>query len=215
MLRNLAPLALLGTLAAPVQAQATGDTSIQGTYAIQVLLEDQGKNIVAGCLVNGDASNPSTPFSSNWGSPKCDAPPQAGSEAHLWEVHNIGPSLHVIRSRVNGYCLIRGNHGHAERPQLHLWNLSADKRYCGFPDAHALMENGQALWDLSALSRVYSWTTGLPQFQGPIRIPKFAGSYLAFDMPAAGWLAEFSRFSDTGDQWSVAFITQLPVLPAR
>jgi len=202
MLRTLLPVALLGTLAAPVQAQS--HMSIQGTYAIQVV---EG-NRVRGCLVNGDAHAPSTPFYYKLADHTCN-PLQPDDTYHLWDVYNIG-YLHVIRSRVNGYCLIRGHNGHAARPTLYLWGESEDKTWCGFPDVHALVENGQALWDLRGLERVWSSETWMPEFEGSIHLPKFPGSVLRFDPPFAEGYSNFARFGTSAGDWEISFITKPP-----
>lgn len=70
----------------------------------------------------------------------------------VWHLEPVtsskGITAHIVRSHVNEKCLIRGHSGHAEAASLYLWGEVADKTFCGWPSADALIENGQAAWFL-------------------------------------------------------------------
>ena len=61
-----------------------------------------------------------------------------------------GVTAHIIRSRVNGQCLIRSNNGTDAMASLYMWGDIADKTWCGLPNADVLIDNGQAAWYFDA-----------------------------------------------------------------
>ena len=201
MQRVLLSLAVPGALA--IASIAHAQTSLNGTYIIKSMPSQFHSN---GCLYNYK-SIPSFYEIRNCAGPHYE-------EKHLWEIHDVG-GLHVIRSRADGRCLIRGENGRGMRPVLYLWGENPDKTNCGLADAAALHRNGQALWDLSSLVRSYAPGSGLPEFRGTIQLPKFPGSVLAaVGQDPWGW-GSAAVFDPTWRGWRVAFVPKPAELPTH
>lgn len=165
------------------QAMATGAERLDGAYTLvaRPLAQASGGS----CMIVGNNGQSPRPELYDW---------QAGGAARhcgfqggdtvvanaqgAWDIRPITTSqglvAHVIRSRVNGQCLIRKDNGHADHFSLHQWSeLSADPTYCGWPSADALVANGQAAWYFDAPTRAtVDGTTTLTMGLQTIR-PKF------------------------------------------
>jgi hypothetical protein len=170
--------------------------TVQGTYSISAFKKSNDKYDFAGCVVMAGGNVPTL---RNGGDPSCRQAPDATTE-HRWNLYKVR-SGHVIKSPVNGGCLIRGNNGMDRNPSLYLWQQNADKTYCGFADGRALRDNGQAYWYLDVLE--YGTEASLVGFAGDVVLP-YLQSGLAID--GNGQLV----FSDRPGDWTFHFNTLAP-----
>jgi hypothetical protein len=148
-------LALLSSIAILASPARAGSTIVQGYYAVEARywtsLFDYKDY---GCMIVGNGGNAEVPSLYDWGSPGAYCGLSSYSAQARWQIYAVrstttGKTGHVIKSAVNGKCLIRGASGQATFASLYLWPLNADHLFCGFRTADELIENGQAAWDLS------------------------------------------------------------------
>ncbi len=140
-------------LAAPAQALESGPL-IQGSYEIQTWFTDSvGIVYGTGCLTMMGGSPASlVPALYQWPSGGNHCGLDNPNAQAIWDIYPVvsGQTVrHVIKSRTNNQCLIRGSNGQAGNPSLYLWPDNADKRYCGLASADAFVANGQAAWDFT------------------------------------------------------------------
>jgi hypothetical protein len=134
----------------------------EGTYVMQVHSSDANDQ-VAGCMIVSNNGRNSVPSVYDWGmggSAWCGLSGRVEdvlqNRQAVWRITSVrassGAHAYVIKSHVNGRCLIRGHGGRASAPSLHLWTeLPGGKdAFCGFRDADELIGNGQAAWSLDA-----------------------------------------------------------------
>ena len=196
-------VASLVALSVPTAAAAQ-ETIVRGAFSILVL----NGSTFTGCLVKGERDGHS-PYALSYADPQCRSQPN-GQDIHLWDVQAIrNPSgypqwVHVIRNRVDGKCLIRGDNGTSGWTITYLWSDSADKTYCGFVSAQALVANGQATWDLSGFALGSLPNNAFPTFTGALRAPAYSDGYLTWN-----GLHTFPFFSKYGPgAWRVTFAAQ-------
>lgn len=154
-------LAAASGLAAPVAAQTIPD----GQYVIQARILDGSRwgYQVGGCMIIGNNGRNAVPSMYHWwntaGPSYCGLTPFhqviVQNAQSVWNVSSIrasnGKQAYVLRSQVNGSCLIRSGNGYATSPSLHMWTeLGGPSRFCGFASADALIANGQAAWSIEA-----------------------------------------------------------------
>jgi hypothetical protein len=167
--------------------------TLRGDYVINAAYAAPGQPLKqGGCLIvgnNGFAEIP-TLFDWNRGTrQRCGFPDAASLRQNrqaVWSIEpvtsNAGQTVHVIRSRVNGKCLIRGNNGTAPFAILHLWPDAGDKQFCGLRSADFLVANGQAAWRFDLLEPVTSGEA--TSWFGPLRMRVPTTAYLAIaDLP--------------------------------
>lgn len=161
-------------VAAPASAQGTEAPRIKdGPYVIEVQRLDEDPAVYsrfAGCMIvsnNGKNSIPSLYWwggqnvDSSWCGLSGDTVDIMRNGQAVWQIASIwasnGKHAYVVKSHVNGRCLIRGSNGYAGHPSLHLWTglPGGDAKYCGFRNADALIENGQAAWSFDTSG--YGW----------------------------------------------------------
>jgi hypothetical protein len=198
--------------AGPALAHGSGDPMEQGpllngTFEIDVWFQSSQGLAVAGCVIVGDSGRDSVPSLFHWrqGTQNCGhlgPNPQA-----QWDIYPIVEGLtvrHVIKSRVNGLCLIRGSGGEGRHPILYVWSNDPDKqRLCGFDNVHDFMSNGQAAWDMTQLETNVN-ADGDVVYAG--RISSKNGQVLGFD-PI--WLGA------ARERWSWATFMSDPVSAER
>lgn len=145
------------------QAMATGAERLDGAFTLvaRPLAAASGGS----CMIVGNNGQSPRPELYDWqtggAARHCgfqDADTVVANAQGAWDIRPITTSqglvAHVIRSRVNGQCLIRKDNGYADHFSLHLWTeLGADRTYCGWPSADALVANGQAAWYFDAPTR--------------------------------------------------------------
>jgi hypothetical protein len=225
---SIKPAALLasllsgfGLMTAPAMAEI-----IQGPYVIEALYPRDtwsGTYDYAGCLVAGKDGTSEKPSLFDWNADAnnlCRQPTGPVSKTAIWDIYVVADppwrSVSVIRSRVNGKCLIRGDGGQASTATLYKWTASGDATYCGFPSLQDFMNNGQAGWDLN-MNDVGLDSRGLHMFQGSITMSKPQQAYLDIVPLPLGRpvpLAElnFPAFSTTPSAWKFRLrtVTQYP-----
>lgn len=192
-------------LAAPAIALESGPL-IQGSYEIETWFTLSGNGpFGTGCMIIGNSGASASPSLYRW--------PVGGAHCGLniphaqatWDIYPIvsGQTVrHVIKSRVNGKCLIRAGNGRDINPSLYLWPEYADKHFCGLPDANALIINGQAAWDFTGLEAKVS-EVGDVVYAGSIRLGGAAliFSPLAVSPPPDYSMAIFTTDAEIAGNW--------------
>jgi hypothetical protein len=167
---------------------------LSGAYVMVVRGLLPGQDIWNGCLIIGDRGSATRPTFHRWnhgGAPETcglgNVYEQVANAQAVWDItpvtNTLGVTAHIIRSRINGKCLIRSNNGTDSAASLYLWSDIADITACGLPSVDALIANGQAAWYLDApfvttVSGETVTTVGLKQLR-----PNFA--FLGFDPTGA------------------------------
>lgn len=174
---TLAPFAIAfaGVLGIAGQASAQhpfADGLVEGVadglYAIDVHyatdIGEATRTGYSGCLIISNSGRDTVPSVYYWNLPGKDWCGLANTTAELnanrqavWQVYSVtgtgGVRAHVLKSHVNGQCLIRGRNGTASAPSLHLWTgIGGDAKFCGLRSADELILNGQAAWYLDGYS---------------------------------------------------------------
>lgn len=174
-----------------------------------------GGGDLAGCMIVSNLGRNAVPSLYSWGN---DPGAWCGLSGYVdvvlqnaqavWQVRSIhasnGKHAYVIKSHVNGRCLIRGRNGQASAPSLHLWTgLGGDDAYCGFRSADELIANGQAAWSFETspfgwgvLARS-AWTATNADHRLGFAAPR---TWPNTD-PAAG----FANFSHGVNRWMFVF----------
>jgi hypothetical protein len=162
----MASALLAATLGIAGQAHAS-ERLLDGLYVVEVYHHPPGLNSpppkFGGCMITGNNGHASVPslfyWSGNfhgWG--QCGLSDSRAvvlqNAQAVWRVYTVvgtdGQSAYVIKSHVNGRCLVRGENGHAKSPNLYLWTgLGGDDKFCGLRSADELLRNGQAAWTLT------------------------------------------------------------------
>jgi hypothetical protein len=163
--KTLRALALIGGLGlAAVSAAAQTPVSgiiIDGTYLIDTSFEDSnGRALATGCMMQGNAGKSTVPSLYKWSGSGHYCNLDVASPQALWRIYPVtfnGVVRHVIKSTIDGKCLVRGNSGQAAQASLFLWPGNSDTRLCGLKTAADFIHNGQAAWDFSQL-RAHSVT---------------------------------------------------------
>jgi len=173
-----------GACALASSAQAQVPNLVQGTFSIETPYYVSGSTTPTnqGCMIIGNSGQSDVPSLYDWGMGNYTCGLDAVNWQEMWEVYALSANntlVHVIKSRVNGKCLIRGQSGAAASPSLYLWPTSSYTEYCGFSNAKDLISNGQAAWDLSAVLP-YADSGGIVYYQGPARHAMSPNPYLAF-----------------------------------
>ena len=91
-----------------------------------------------GCMIVGNSGTSSVPSLYVWNPDAAGCGRAPGNTQALWSVYPVtslsGKVVHVIRSQVNGKCLIRSSNGQASQASLHLWTDSSAQDVLRFPD---------------------------------------------------------------------------------
>ncbi|MGO4550671.1 hypothetical protein AB4059_06170 [Lysobacter sp. 2RAF19] len=176
-----------------------------------------------GCMIVGSNGTSTIPSLYVW-NPDAAGCGASGNAQALWSIYPVtslsGKTAHVIRSQVNGMCLIRSANGQAPQASLHLWTDSPLKTFCGFLTADALITNGQGAWDFSAMVPVGPFG-GLANYAGRPRISVGSRSWLVFSPDPTEWpsrhpdrsLATFTDDAALSDQWMIGLTQISNVLP--
>lgn len=151
-----AALALTGLFHVAAHADEQAMIVNDGLYTFQATRWHGTYGQPAGCLILSDGGRDIVPTLYHWGgSGWCGlSDTSAGMLANrqaVWSIRSItasdGRRAHIVRSHLNGLCLIRGNNGTAVNPSLYLWGLpGGDANFCGFRNADEVIQNGQAAW---------------------------------------------------------------------
>jgi hypothetical protein len=222
--RSLSMVAMLGVLGVTAQASASLRMP-DGLYVVEAFHRlPTGDSQVGGCMIvsnNGFDSVPSLYYwgraFQGWGNCGLSNNRQTvlQNRQAVWQVTTItasnGQQAYVIKSQVDGRCLIRGNNGYAGHPSLHLWteHPGGNAAFCGFRTADELLRNGQAAWSMDTAGFwggeiVYSlWTTQ------PVK------GFLAFSpmppvFPNTANRFTFASFANGTDPWWYFFVRMDP-----
>jgi hypothetical protein len=161
-MKCMASLLLAASLGAAAQANASAQL-LDGLYAIEVYYEKLWPVQTiqpGGCMIVGDSGQAQVPSLYYWGGNfhgwgECgltsDRALLLQNRQSVWRVYSVsgsdGRTAYVIKSHVNGRCLIRGQNGNAPSPTLHLWmDPGGQDKFCGLRSADDLLRNGQATW---------------------------------------------------------------------
>jgi hypothetical protein len=218
-------------LAALVGIASFGSTAIAqvavtpGTYLIDADKKmAPGTSWWGGCVIVGNSGNASVPSLFVWNPDAAGCGQASGNTQPLWSIYPVtslsGKVAHVIRSQVNGKCLIRSSNGQAAQASLHLWTDSSLKTFCGFLTAEALIANGQGAWDFSGMVPVGPFG-GLSNYAGRPRISVGSKSWLVFSPDPTEWpsrhpdrsLATFTDDAALSDLWMIGLTQVSNVLP--
>jgi hypothetical protein len=226
---RLKPAVLLALLiggSGPMASPAMADI-IQGPYVIEATFPRAPSHYLydyIGCLVAGKDGESETPSLYDWGvGPNlCNQPDGPISKTAIWDIYMLTSpaperkSAYVIRSRVNGKCLIRGSSGTASNVTLYRWPSSSDTRFCGHPSVGALIANGQAAWNFD-IKQTTADRLGRQIFEVVMSMPAPTLTYL--DMapipiirPVTSAADVFTLFSPTPSDWKLRLrtLTQYP-----
>jgi serine protease len=141
------------------RASVPGQVRLQGAYTLVARPAHVSGPLFEACMI-APTSGTREPILYDWQKPggarqHCGWRNEAellGQMEGVWDIQAVttshGVTAHVIRSRVNGKCLIRGHNGYATYADLYLWGQNPDKMFCGFASADELVDNGQAAWFL-------------------------------------------------------------------
>ena len=111
--------------------------------------------------------------------------------ALVWDIVPVvasdGRKAHILRSRANGKCLVRGK----EHPVLQPGNDAAANPWCGLASADALLDDGQAAWQFDDITVEHSASRHI----GALRIEMETTLFMTFERGAEG-SAEFAEQPD-------------------
>lgn len=228
--RVLCALVLTGSLslaAAPAIAQtAVSGIVIQGTYEIETSLKDSSGRVKAyGCMILGNSGFNPVPSLYNWGGDGHFCGLETASAQALWDIYPVvahGVVRHVIKSKFNGKCLLRGDSGRAANASVFLWPDSADKHFCGLRTAEDFVTNGQAAWDFSQLKGynvgAYGYGDGDIVYSGSISLHPVnqAQAFLTFSptpasAPSSLPDTSMATFTNTASDWQLYLFSSLMV----
>ena len=196
-----------------------------GLYAIEAMYEVNWSSASkwGGCMIVSNRGQDRVPSLYHWGGPfngngECgltnDRQAMVRNAQAVWRVSTVvggdGRMAYVIKSHVNGRCLIRGEGGIATSPSLHLWTEfpDGDARYCGFRTADDLLRNGQAAWITAAFPYGVNHTGAVVK---SLRTTHPIPGFLAFASLPDLWPNLFDRtvhaaFSNTATPWYFDFV---------
>lgn len=145
MSHALLPL-VLGALVGSVAPQSPAPAAPSGGFVLEaVTLDSPAAAARPSCLMV--RINRSRPAMHHFGGTGiCGLDSEGPIVAQVWDIVPVvasdGRKAHIVRSRANGKCLVRGK----QHPVLHLWNEPTDTRWCGLASADALLADGRAAW---------------------------------------------------------------------
>jgi hypothetical protein len=132
------------------------DAAYNGDYVIEVLPNNVVDHSQPKCMVFDPALGNYGVSTYRWNNNTAlcglgSVAVHAVNKQAVWNItpvkHTDGRKAYVIRSRLNGRCLIRSNNGHDVAASLHMWNAT-NPALCGWGSQDALIDNGQAAWVL-------------------------------------------------------------------
>jgi hypothetical protein len=206
-----------------LKGSPVGGTIVQGGYIVAVRYKDSaGVDRDAGCMILGQQGTNLIPTLYKWSGSGAYCNLDSASPQALWNIYplvsNAGVVRHVIKSRINGKCLIRGSNGKASTASMYLWP-GGDPHFCGFGSADELVTSGQAAWDFSALQAYMDESADIV-YAGQISVMKDPGQ-LIFGPTPHTWPStepDYSQARFTSDpaamnSWYVVLYSEL-VKPA-
>jgi hypothetical protein len=218
LLRSIALATTLIAVGNTHVAAAETEPLVQGNYFIEVYQRRSGALFYYGCMIVGNSGLAETPSLYDWQSGSGPCGTTSGLKQAQWDVYAItgrdasgqDRMVHVIKSRQNGKCLIRAGSGTANFASLYLWTGATSNAYCGLASPHELVQNGQASWNLSALTRGYN-TSGFSTLTGPVSLLSAQTANLTFTptpatAPSMVPDTSFATFNaSTSDGWELRF----------
>jgi hypothetical protein len=155
MLACIAAFASLGANA--TETEPYQDAAYNGGYVIEVLPNNTVDHSQPKCMIFDAAQGAYGVRTHRWTTVPTGLCGLGHVTAHtenkqaVWDIapvkHTDGRKAYVIRSRVNGQCLIRSNNGQDNSARLFSWNAT-NPALCGWGNEDALIDNGQAAWVL-------------------------------------------------------------------
>lgn len=194
---------VLGAVVASIPPQAPTTAELSGGFVLEAVPLDGGPYPVKrSCLtVRINHSRPALQHFGDEGLCGLDSPGPIA--AMVWDIIPVessdGRKAHILRSRANGKCLVRGK----KHPVLQLWGDPADNRWCGLASADALLDDGRAAWRFDDIKLKHQ----VGRHIGGLRIEMEENLFLAFENGTEG-PAEFSEKPDV-----VTLFRLTPVAP--
>jgi hypothetical protein len=147
--------AAFASFTAKAQVGPYPDAAYNGGYVIEVLPNTTLDHPNPGCMIFNASQGAYGVGTHRWpNAGLCglgNLAAHAADKQAVWDIapikHTDGRKAYVIRSRVNGQCLIRSNNGHDVAPRTYMWNHT-NPQWCGWGSQDALIDNGQAAWIL-------------------------------------------------------------------